>query len=231
MKTTQTYKIGDCLELLQEIPDKSIDLVITDPPYGMNYNSGWYKEGNPFDAIEKDDKFDFRFNNNWLKLCSEKAKKDSCIMVFSSYQVLDEWKFIVSKYYEVKNLIVWVKNNWTAGDLKGNLGNQYEFIIFGVKGDFEIKGYRYSNVWRFDREAPKGHPTTKPVPLIKRAIELTTLEEGMVLDPFLGSGTTLMACRETNRNGIGFEINPDYEPVIKERSMANIPRLDTFAEA
>ena len=72
------------------------------------------------------------------------------------------------------------------------------------------------------------HPTQKPVALIEKLIEASSMEGGTVLDPFVGSGTTLAACRKTNRNGIGFELNPDYEPLIRERSMAHTPPLTSY---
>jgi site-specific DNA-methyltransferase (adenine-specific) len=228
IETTQNWKIGDCLELMREIDDDSVDLVFPDPPYGVAYHSGWYKDGNPHTPIKNDESFDYTFNNNWLKLCSQKAKQTSSILLFTSRQVLVDWIPLVNKYWDFKNIIIWVKNNWTAGDLAGNLGNQYECIIFGSRGDFVLKGHRYPNVWNFDRVPPTNHPTPKPVGLIKHGIEFTTNEGDLVLDPFLGQGTTLRACRETNRNGIGFEIDPSYEHIIQNRCMADTPTLQSY---
>lgn len=72
----QIWKIGDCIELMPDLPDESIDLVFTDPPYGISYYSGHYKKGNPHTPIKNDSTFDLDFNNKWLKICSEKAKKN-----------------------------------------------------------------------------------------------------------------------------------------------------------
>jgi site-specific DNA-methyltransferase (adenine-specific) len=228
--TSQKWKIGDCIELLEDVPDESMDLVFTDPPYGILYHSGYYKKGNPHTAIKNDGYFDVEFNKKWLSLCSQKAKKTSSILLFSSHQVLVDWIPLVQLLWNVKNIIIWVKNNWTAGDLKGNLGNQYECIIFGTRGDFSLEGYRFSNVWNFDRVPPTHHPTMKPIALIRRGIEITTKEGDSVLDPFLGSGTTLRACRETNRNCIGFEIDSKYEEAIKYRSMVSTPDITSFLQ-
>ena len=228
MTTTQTWKIGDCLELLPEIDNDSVDLVFTDPPYGIAYHSGYYKNGNPHTSIRNDAIFDPKFNTAWLDICSLKAKDTSSILVFSSYQVLTKWIPLVQKNWDVKNIIIWVKNNWSAGDLKGNIANQYECIIFGARGDFEINGFRHSNVWNFDRVPPIHHPTTKPLGLISRGITICTKTNDLVLDPFLGSGTTLKACRTTGRNGIGFEIDPKYDAVIRENSLVNTPSLTSY---
>ena len=139
-------------------------------------------------------------------------------MVFVRWDGWQEWTDLISPYWDIKNMIVWVKNNWTAGDLTGNLGNQHELIIFATRGKFKIRGIRYSNVWHFDRVPPKRHPTEKPLGLIRRGIELCTDERDTVLDPFLGSGTTLEACHHTNRNCVGFEIEDKYEKYYKHRS-------------
>jgi len=72
------------------------------------------------------------------------------------------------------------------------------------------------------------HPTTKPIKLIKQLIINSTNENDFVLDPFLGSGTTLAACKDTNRNGIGFELNPDYESIIKKRCRCDTPSLKSY---
>jgi len=73
-----------------------------------------------------------------------------------------------------------------------------------------------------------GHPTPKPLDVLVYILDM--FEGEVVPDPFLGSGTTLLACRLTGRNGIGYEINPDYEPIIKKRIMEDIPDLFTYAE-
>ncbi len=227
IQTKQEYKIGDCLKLLPEISDKSIDLILTDPPYGMRYHSGRYQNGNPHSKIINDAKFDKDFNDKWLNLSYHKLKDNGCIMVFCSYQTLQEWIESIKKYYTIKNIIIWVKNNWSAGDLTGNLGNQYEIIIFGCKGDFKLNSFRYSNVWYFKKIQPINHPTEKPVELFKRCIEVTTNKGDTVLDMFLGGGTTLRACLETNRNGIGFEIDPQYEESIKNKISINTIKIQS----
>jgi DNA modification methylase len=90
-------------------------------------------------------------------------------------------------------------------------------------GDFQ------TSVLPFDRPMQsKSHPTEKPVDLFMRLIENSTLPNQIVFDPFLGSGTTLLACRRTNRIGCGFEINPQYLEVIEKRYMEKVPNIETF---
>ena len=121
----------------------------------------------------------------------------------------------------VQNVIIWLKNNWTAGDLYSDFGNQYECIAFMPKDQFELKSKRYPNVWKFDRvNADKlQHPTQKPLSLIRRLIECATDKSEMILDPFMGSGTTAVACKELDRQFIGFEINSDYVNIANKRLM------------
>jgi len=222
---TVEYVIADCLEWLPTLPDNSVDLIIADPPYGINYISGWYKNGNPFTPIHNDKTFNRSLNQARMLECYRVLKNNSASFVFAGYQNIDDWiKLSKECGFTYKNLVVWVKNNWTAGDLKGNFANQHELILFLTKGRFILPNCRPSNVINCPREPPSFHPTTKPLDLIINLIEKTTSENATIIDPFLGSGTTLRACLETGRSGIGCEKNIEYEPIIKERIRhANIP--------
>ena len=196
---------GDCLEVMKEIPDKSIDCVIADPPYGLNYLSNHYKYGNPHTKIENDDKLFIPIIGLWHKL-----KITGSMYVFYSHK-----KPLISD--NIKNIIIWVKNNWTAGDLKGDYGNQYECLAFMPKSFFKLKSKRYSNVWNFDREIPKYHPTQKPTSIINRIIKSATNKGDTILDPFLGSGTTARACKDLGRKCIGIEISKKYCDIAVQR--------------
>lgn len=119
-----------------------------------------------------------------------------------------------------KNTIIWVKNNWTAGDLQGALGKQYENIILAHKGRCIRKNdYRYSDVWNFDciRGKEQLHQNQKPVGLLKRCVELYTSPNDLVFDGCMGVGSTGIACKELGRRFIGCEIDKDYFTIAKER--------------
>lgn len=195
----------DCLEGLKQIEDNSVDCIIIDPPYGINYLSNHYKNGNPHKKIINDDVLFIPMDDLWRVL-----KPTGCMFIFYSHKkpLVDE---------RVKNVIVWVKNNWTAGDLEGDFGNQYELIAYMPKDEFKILSKRYSNVWKFNRIAPELHPTQKPVDIIRRLIETSTTENMIVLDCFMGSGTTAVACKQLKRNFIGFEIDKDYCDIANKR--------------
>lgn len=195
---------GNCLEVMRQMPDKCVDLVVTDPPYGIEYHSNYYSRGNPHSEIINDDKLFLPLEELWRI-----TKDGGAIYVFYSFKepLIDS---------RVKNQIVWVKDNWSAGDLEGDYGNQYETIAFIPKPGFKLKGKRYSNVWNFPREKPEFHPTQKPIQLMSRII-LESNKDGIILDPFLGSGTTAVAAKYLHRRFIGIEISEKYCQIARER--------------
>lgn len=204
----------DCLEGLKLIPDNSIDLVLIDPPYGINYLSNYRKEKH--EKIVNDNVLFITLEELWRVL-----KNDGAIFCFYSHKnpLIDE---------KVKNTIIWVKDNWTAGDLEGDFGNQYECIAYLPKKDFKLKSKRYSNVWNFKRTLNNLHPTEKPVSLLKRLVESGSKENDLVLDCFMGSGTTAVACKQLNRNFIGFEISKEYCDIANERLSKEIRQEKWF---
>lgn len=224
------WEIGDCITLMKGLQTASVDFMITDPPYGINYVSNHYTKDNPHGEIKNDSIIDKQFNTEWLAEASRVLSEDSAVMIFTRWDVWEDWRTMISQHWSIKNMIVWVKNNWSAGDLTGNIGNQHELIIFASRGEFKIRGHRYSNVWNFKRVPPKRHPTEKPVGIIERGIELCTTTAANVLDPFLGSGTTLEACRRTGRGCIGFEIDPKYEQFYDKRSYKGVPDLFSYGD-
>lgn len=115
-------------------------------------------------------------------------------------------------------MIIWVKNNWTAGDLENAYGKQYELCFYVNKGLRKINGKRITDVW--DSSKIKGlkrltgieqiHQNQKPLELIKMMIEKSSNENDIVFDPFSGSGTTCLSAKETGRKYIGIELDVDY---------------------
>jgi len=112
-------------------------------------------------------------------------------------------------------------------------GPRHEFILFATKNNqHQLRGTRPQDILRYQRITPLDleHPAQKPIDLYKELILNSTDEGAIVLDPYLGSGTTLSACRQTNRNGIGIEIDPKYESLIQRRIMANQIDLRSYKE-
>lgn len=140
--------------------------------------------------------------------------------VFCSAKTQDVFKELIELAgFTIKNSIVWVKNNHTAGDLKAQYGQKYEVIIYANKGRKEIQGKRLTDVWEFDRvTGPKQlHQNQKPTALIEQCITKSSQPGDLILDGFMGSGTTAIACLNTQRNFIGFEIDPYYYDVCMSR--------------
>jgi len=197
----------DCIEVMKSIPNESIDLIVTDPPYLINYKSHWcYSKvitgDNDYDLIEKSIHEMYRV-----------LKNNAAAYVFCSPKKIDYFmRCCYNAGFTIKNSIVWVKNNWTSGDLKGAYGQQYEIILLLNKGRRCFNGKRLTDVWFFDRVAfqHQYHPNEKPVKLLEQCITKHSNEGDTVLDPFMGSGSVGVACLNTNRRFIGIEKDEKY---------------------
>ena len=196
---------ADCLEVMKLLKDKSVDLVIVDMPYGMEYKSNRYKNENPFQSIIGDDKYPAHLLVEFKRL-SKKAVFSFC-----------RW----DNLYEIekpKSFIVWAKNNWTAGDLEHEYGRMWEGICFYPMENhkFEI---RQPDIIDY-RKIPSTdfvHPTQKPVGLMEYLIENNTEENDIVADFMCGSGTTCVAAEKLGRRWLGCDISEKYCQIARER--------------
>ena len=199
---------------MKRIPNGSVDLVVTDPPYLIQYKTGHRKD--------KSHKFCHEIMNDrnkdlitsYLKECYRILKDNTAAYVFCSSKSIDFFRQEAIKTgFVVKNAIIWVKNNGTAGDLKAQYGQQYEPILYLNKGRCFINGKRITDVWNFPRVAAQHliHQNQKPLPLIEQCVNKSSqLGGGVIFDGFMGSGTTAIACMNTNRNYLGFELDKEY---------------------
>lgn len=203
----------NCMDLLKELPDKSVDLLLTDPPYGMDYLSGAKKELHK--KIEGDK--DLGWLPDWVKEVSRVMKDDSHMYIWCSWHKIDVFKQEFEKYYKIKNLIVWAKKGGGMGDLKGGYGGCHELCIF-INNGKDLKGKRDTDVIdKAYRTGNEFHPTQKPVNLFAYLIEKSSNEGDLVLDCFSGSGTTAIACHETKRRFIGSELDQQFYDVSMKR--------------
>lgn len=197
----------DAISLLRGFDPDSIDLIVTDPPYGIGYHSNHYKDKNPHAPVANDWNFSI---GGFLAECSRVLKPGGAAYLFCRWDVTPLWMPYVNSPLKLKTVIAWVKDNWSAGDLEGSFGNQYEQILFIAKGRHKLRGKRWPNVWNFSRVPAKQllHPTQKPVALLERAI-LASSDDGMtVVDPFCGSGSTGEACMNTGRGFVMGDVDP-----------------------
>lgn len=188
------------------------DMVFTDPPYGYEYESNYHKGGNPFGMLRNDDRL-----VDFIPLIDCYLARDAAVYVCASHQTVHLWRPLIEACFTYKNLIVWKKNNWSMGDLEGAYAGQHELILFAHKGRVHLRGERFRDVWEFDREPPKDHPTQKPAALVAFAIANTSDRANIVIDMFAGSGSTLIACEMTDRVARLVEIDPKYCDVIVKR--------------
>lgn len=140
----------DVLEFMETIPDNKIDLIVTDPPYLINYKTNWRKEKHKFSNVIKNDN-NPELIKEYIKECYRILKDDTAIYIFCSFDKVDFFKKEIEKYFSVKNIIIWRKNNHTAGDLEAQFGKQYEMIILANKGRKKFNGERLTDVWDFKR--------------------------------------------------------------------------------
>lgn len=201
---------GDCRHILPHLP--KVDLVLTDPPYGVNWRSNW--NGGQFDKIAGDSVID----GSWIDLI-----KSDTIYCFTKWNVLQKWIDEINKKMPVRDVLVWDKKSHGAGNIN-SWAPCYELIIFASTQSPKLKGNRPQNVlrhWRVDAGATGistgkllTHPAEKPVELF---VDIIQKHDGLILDPFMGSGTTLRAAKDLGRKGIGIEIEERYCEIAARR--------------
>lgn len=206
-----TMYCGDCAEILPTLPP--VQLVATDPPYGISYVSAWRKQG-PTEMLQNDDAAPV----DTLPAIAGVLVDGGALYLATRFDVATQWNDAVKAAgLALKTPIYWNKGNHTSGDLEGDFGAQVEIFIFAHKGRHKLRGKRLANLWHFPRDKASDHPTPKPVALMERIVDCSSDVQGIVLDPFMGSGTTGVACMNLGRKFIGIEIEPRYFDIACER--------------
>ena len=214
---------GDALEIIPTLQDNSIDLLLTDPPYGMKWLSNHRIVKNINRLMQYDDENVFEMLDDLFRIVKPKLKSDAHIYIFNSWKTYHKLRPVIDKYYTVKNVLVWDKVNWTGGDIYNNYADRYELIIFAVNGKGRKLNWirRPSNILSYVRPSNDPsrayHPAEKPVGLLMKLIEYSTVEGEVVLDPFCGSGSTLIAAEKLKRQWIGVEIDREWYENALER--------------
>lgn len=201
----------DALNINILMQGKKADLVFTDPPYGYEYQSNMRTKSKKFDVLKNDDKI-LEFMPAIKGICK------GFIFICTTWKVLDKWLPLFNKYYDLTNMIIWDKGGGGIGDLEHTFSTDYEIILCSNNGA-KITGKRIGSVWNVpkDNASDYVHATQKPVKLSAIAIENTTNKNGVVLDIFGGSGSTLIACEQLNRKCYCMELDPKYCDVIVKR--------------
>jgi len=205
-----TLYLGDCMDILPTL-DK-VDAVITDPPYGMNFQSNH--------RIEKH-----------MKIANDKTADVANTVIqwalnnaSHSVYAFGRWDNIYD-YPKPKSLITWVKNNWSMGDLRHEHARQTEVAFFYAMDNHFFPKDRPTDVIEYARTKNQNHPTEKPVGLMAKFVEWT---DGIVLDPFMGSGTTGVAAIQMGRKFIGIERETRYFDIACKRIEQASCQVDMF---
>lgn len=199
--------LGDAVSIVESIG--KLETIVTDPPFGMSFQSNYRK-----------DKHMRILNDDDSSLLSWTCNLDA---IHSKY-VFCRWDNI-SEVRKPKSVITWVKNNHSMGDLEHEHARQTEILLFYNGDNHFFPRSRPNDVIKADRTGNEFHPTQKPVPLMECIVQWTS---GIVIDPFMGSGTTGVACAKLKRKFIGIEIDPQYFDISCRRINEAYKQLTLF---
>ena len=199
----------DAADILMD--GKKADMVNTDPPYGVSYQSNMRTKSAKFDVLKNDDVI--------LEVVPViEACSTGWVFIWTTWKVIDKWLENTKGFGFPTNMVIWSKGGGGIGDLKKTFSTDYEMALVFNRGA-ELCGKRVGSVWRVGKDgaAEYAHPTQKPVALAEEAIDKTTRSGAVVLDLFGGSGSTLIACEKIGRQARLMELDPKYVDVIVRR--------------
>ena len=212
----QKIILGDSIEVLPTLEKKSFDLLLSDPPYGMDFKSGW----NNKEKIQNDKIIDtITLFEDVLKESVPLLKDDAHFYLFGNINFIGDIRPIIEKYLNLKNILIWDRKVIGMGDLK-SYGNSYDVIYFGYNKVWkDLNGTRDRDLLSYSRIDPAKniHPTEKPLDILEYLIKKSSNENDKILEPFAGGGSTLLACKKLNRFATGVEIEEEYYNLIKNR--------------
>jgi len=232
---------GDCLNLMKKIPDETISLIVTDPPYFLSNNGITCKSGKMVSVNKGDwDKKNSiqevdEFNEQWLSECKRILKKDGTMWVFGTSHNIFSIGYLLRKLeYKILNTITWVKKSPPPNLSCRVFTHSTEIVIWSKKSEKSKQTFNYSlmkeinggkqmkDVWVFGRplkiEQRHGkHPTQKPEDLVERIVKSSSNSNDIVLDLFCGSGTTGVVSVRNKRYFVGIDLEKEYLEVSKKR--------------
>lgn len=248
-----TIYYGDCIEVMSEWPEESIDLIFADPPYNLsgiklewrgNKTGGdWFKMNEEWDHMDEKEYMDFTYR--WLEQAKRVLKSSGSIYISCTYHNIGELIISLRKLgFRCLNIITWYKNNSMPNMTKRQFTHACEYILYFAKKSrwtFNYEEIKYINpektkegtpkqmrdLWIFplcqgrerikEKNGRAAHPTQKPEALLERIIIASSKKGDLVLDPFLGSGTTAAAAKKLGREWVGVEKEYKYIKLAKKR--------------
>lgn len=218
---------GDMRDCFNCVPEESVDLLLTDPPYGMEYVSNHRTD--KFEQIIGDEGID----PQWFWMCRT-VKKSGAMFCFHKWTKQDEFKKYIDQYknIRIRNQVIWIKNNDTGGDLRRAFGEKHENIWYACGNDFFFPNGRPTTDLYFDKVSGSNllHPNQKPIKLLRNLMHRTldiNNQDALVFDPFMGSGSTGVVAVERGYRFIGIELDEKYFNIAYNRikNIVNQPRL------
>ena len=239
---------GDCIDILADLPEKSVKLIFADPPYNLQLKQELYRPNQTrVDGVDDDwDQFSSfesydEFTRQWLGACRRVLADDGTIWVIGSYHnIFRVGRIMMDLGYWILNDVQWYKTNPMPNFRGVRFTNATETLIWAKKSEKQKKytfnhqvmkqlngGKQMTSVWQIplctgaerikDEHGKKAHSTQKPESLLERVILSSSNEGDLVLDPFLGSGTTSAVAQKLNRRSIGVEQDPRYVEIAENR--------------
>lgn len=237
---------GDCIKVLKEMPENSVDLIFADPPYNLQLQGELYRPNqtrvdgvdDKWDQFSSFEEYD-QFAHDWLKGCKRVLKKDGTIWVIGSYHnIFRVGKIMQDLGFWTLNDVIWIKTNPMPNFRGTRFNNAQETLIWAAKSQKSKYTFHYKSMkvfgddkqmrsdWyipicngkeRIKLNGEKAHSTQKPEALLYRVIIASSNPNDIILDPFMGSGTTGAVAKKFGRNFIGIEKEDVYIKIANER--------------
>ncbi|NBC21009.1 MAG: site-specific DNA-methyltransferase [Alphaproteobacteria bacterium] len=258
--TRNTIIEGDCIAILSQLPEKSVDLVFADPPYNLQLGDGLTRPdqsrvdgvNDHWDRFDSFDAYDL-FTHQWLEQCRRVLKDDGAIWVIGSYHnIFRVGAILQDAGFWIQNDVIWRKTNPMPNFKGTRFQNAHETLIWAAKSENSRVTFNYDALKTFnddkqmrsdwtiplctgaerlkDGSGKKAHPTQKPEALLRRVLLATTDPGDLVLDPFSGTGTTAAAARALGRDYVAIEADNAYVRLSRRRLKSVEPLEKTDLE-
>jgi len=210
---------GDAAEIMPLLSDKEFKAITTDPPFGISWKSNWTAKHLQKEVLKGDK--DLTWMGDFLVDCERLLQPEGSLYVMTRW---DKIGFLIGLIrnltkLNIRNCIVWDRIIHGLGDMK-SYAPVYDLILYATEGKPDLlSDYRFTNLWSINRENDRStnHPTSKPVALFEKMLVCSTQQGDLILDPFVGSGPSLVAANKLGRSAIGIEIDEYFCSLAAQR--------------